>query len=53
VPNATPKVYTGAPHGLNETHRDQLNQDLLEFIEGDATADSTREAGRREKSGAV
>jgi non-heme chloroperoxidase len=53
VPNATLKVYKGAPHGLNETHRDQLNRDLLEFIRGDATADSTREAGRREKSGAV
>jgi non-heme chloroperoxidase len=53
APNATLKVYKGAPHGLNETHRDQLNRDLLEFIGGDTTADSTREAGRREKSGAV
>jgi non-heme chloroperoxidase len=27
----TLKVYPGAPHGLAETHRDQLNADLLEF----------------------
>jgi len=53
VPNATLKVYKGAPHGLNETHRDQLNRDLLEFIRGDAVADNTRGAGRREKSGAM
>jgi non-heme chloroperoxidase len=29
--NATLKVYPGAPHGLAETHRDQLNADLLTF----------------------
>jgi non-heme chloroperoxidase len=34
VPNATLKVYPGAPHGLAETHRDQLNADLLAFIKG-------------------
>jgi len=32
VPNATPKVYSGAPHGLPITHHEQLNRDLLEFI---------------------
>ena len=32
VPNATLKVYPGAPHGLAYTHRDQLNADLLEFL---------------------
>ena len=26
------KVYTGAPHGLAATHKDQLNDDLLKFI---------------------
>jgi non-heme chloroperoxidase len=31
VPNATLKVYAGAPHGLASTHQDRLNQDLLEF----------------------
>ncbi|WP_406229207.1 alpha/beta fold hydrolase [Pseudomonas siliginis] len=32
VPSATLKVYAGAPHGLTETHREQLNKDLLEFL---------------------
>lgn len=26
------KVYAGAPHGITDTHKDQLNSDLLEFI---------------------
>ena len=25
-------VYKGAPHGLTETHKDRLNQDLLDFL---------------------
>ncbi|WP_157271726.1 alpha/beta fold hydrolase [Azohydromonas aeria] len=33
VRNATLKVYPGAPHGLAATHKDQLNQDLLRFIQ--------------------
>ena len=32
VKNATLKVYAGAPHGLADTHKDQLNADLLEFF---------------------
>lgn len=32
VPNATLKVYAGAPHGLAVTHMDQLNADLLAFL---------------------
>ncbi|MGV8905285.1 MAG: alpha/beta fold hydrolase [Acetobacterium sp.] len=32
VKNATLKIYQGAPHGLADTHKDQLNADLLEFI---------------------
>jgi len=32
IPNATIKVYDGAPHGLPTTHKDQLNQDLLSFV---------------------
>ncbi|MCW3081180.1 alpha/beta hydrolase [Segetibacter sp.] len=31
MPNATYKVYEGAPHGLFYTHREKLNQDLIEF----------------------
>ncbi len=26
------KIYKGAPHGLIDTHKDQLNADLLEFV---------------------
>ena len=32
VKNATLKIYAGAPHGLAETHKDQLNADLLAFF---------------------
>ena len=32
LPNATLKVYAGAPHGLADTHKDQLNSDLLKFL---------------------
>ena len=32
VRNATLKIYKGAPHGLADTHKDQLNADLLEFF---------------------
>jgi non-heme chloroperoxidase len=32
VKNATLKIYAGAPHGLAETHKDQLNADLLAFL---------------------
>jgi non-heme chloroperoxidase len=34
VKDATLKVYPGAPHGLPETHKDQLNEDLLSFLRG-------------------
>jgi non-heme chloroperoxidase len=32
VKGATLKIYSGASHGLCTTHKDQINQDLLEFI---------------------
>jgi non-heme chloroperoxidase len=32
VPHATLKVYSGAPHGLADTHKEQLNADLLAFL---------------------
>ena len=32
VKNATLKVYPGAPHGLTDTHKGQLNTDLLAFL---------------------
>jgi non-heme chloroperoxidase len=31
--NAVLKIYPGAPHGMAETLRDQVNSDLLSFIE--------------------
>ena len=34
VKNATLKVYPGFPHGMPTTHADQINADLLEFLEG-------------------
>ena len=33
VKNATLKVYSGAPHGITDTHKDQLNADLLAFCQ--------------------
>ncbi|NUS70984.1 MAG: alpha/beta hydrolase, partial [Ensifer adhaerens] len=30
-PQAELKVYAGAPHGITDTHTDQLNADLLAF----------------------
>jgi non-heme chloroperoxidase len=32
VKNSTLKVYKGAPHGLTDTHKEQFNKDLLEFL---------------------
>jgi non-heme chloroperoxidase len=32
VKDATLKVYEGAPHGVADTHKDQLNADLRDFI---------------------
>ena len=35
APQATLKIYPGAPHGLPTTLQDKLNADLLAFIRGD------------------
>lgn len=32
VNDATLKIYAGAPHGLADTHKEQLNADLLAFL---------------------
>jgi non-heme chloroperoxidase len=34
VKNASYKIYKGAPHGLADTHKERLNQDLLAFVKG-------------------
>ncbi|MCK0516574.1 alpha/beta fold hydrolase [Williamsia sp. DF01-3] len=32
IKNAELKVYSGAPHGITDTHKDDLNNDLLTFL---------------------
>jgi non-heme chloroperoxidase len=32
IPNATLKVYPGAPHAMISTSKNQVNEDLLAFI---------------------
>jgi non-heme chloroperoxidase len=32
IPGAVLKVYPGFPHGMCSTHKDQINEDLLDFI---------------------
>ena len=32
IQNAELKIYKGAPHGLTDTHKEQLNSDMLEFL---------------------
>ncbi len=32
IKNATLKIYSGGSHGLADTHKDQLNADLLAFL---------------------
>jgi non-heme chloroperoxidase len=32
VKDAKLKVFPGAPHGLMDTHRDEINADLLAFL---------------------
>ena len=36
IDTATLKVYQGAPHGITDTHKEQLNADLLAFVEAAA-----------------
>ena len=45
LPDATYKIYEGAPHGLFYTHRKQLNADLIEFCRATANAFTTQAAG--------
>jgi non-heme chloroperoxidase len=35
IPGAMLKVYPGAPNGLTDTHKDELNADLLAFLRGE------------------
>jgi non-heme chloroperoxidase len=47
VKNAILKVYPGGGHGLGATHRNQLNADLLAFIENTITGSAPGEHGSR------
>ncbi|HEY0953604.1 MAG TPA: alpha/beta hydrolase [Roseateles sp.] len=42
--SSTLKVYAGAPHGLMDTHKEQLNADLLEFIAASPRSPGSRPA---------
>jgi non-heme chloroperoxidase len=33
IPGAVLKVYAGAPHAIPLTHKDELNRDLLTFLQ--------------------
>jgi non-heme chloroperoxidase len=46
VKGATLKVYEGGPHGLTDTHKDQLSADLLEFIRATSSAANRDLVGR-------
>lgn len=35
VKDSTLRIYEGAPHGLADTHKEQLNADLLSFMKGE------------------
>ena len=38
VKGAKLKVYSGLPHGMCSTHKDQINADLLAFVKGEQAA---------------
>lgn len=35
VPHAVLRIYPGGPHGITDTHKQQLNADMLNFLRGD------------------
>lgn len=45
VDGAQLKVYPGAPHGITDTHKDQLSADLLAFARGEAVGEVSGPAG--------
>jgi non-heme chloroperoxidase len=44
VKGAVLKIYKGAPHGMCTTLKDEVNTDLLDFIQGNAVHSSSRAA---------
>src|SRR5262249_9382220 len=49
IDGAIHKVYQGAPHGLMNTHQQQFNADLLDFVRGTTgrPSEKAREAEER------
>jgi non-heme chloroperoxidase len=47
VKNSTLKIYAGASHGLTETHKDQLNADLLSFLKAEKLVGASSHAQRQ------
>jgi non-heme chloroperoxidase len=41
IKNAVLKVYPGYPHGMPQTHKDEINADLLAFVQGKELAATT------------
>jgi non-heme chloroperoxidase len=41
IPGATLIAYPGAPHGITDTHKEQLGRDLLAFLTADTLAEVT------------
>ncbi len=41
IKGAVLKVYGGAPHGITDTHKEQLGADLLAFVSGDEGASTS------------
>jgi non-heme chloroperoxidase len=41
VPNATLKIYPGAPHGVHSTNPEMVNADLLAFFKGESAETAT------------
>ena len=46
VKGATLKVYPGLPHGMCQTHKDQINADLLAFCREETRAATSRTSAR-------
>ena len=45
VEGARLKVYPGAPHGITDTHKDELSADLLAFARGEEVGEPEPVAG--------
>ena len=53
VQDATLKVYPGFPHGMPVTHKDEINADLLAFVEGKEIAAATSSLTKQEEQGEI